>query len=181
MDLRLAGPMSQRVITAAIYKQTAMSHLQPNAPQSQRIAHDRHRTEAHGGGDHGRQEQAEQRIKHACCDGDAQGIVDKGEKQVLLDVAHGCLAVYSDIHGGLPSGAHPEPISHVEVFPVFFFCSQRARLQSHAAFGAISGFVLNHVKWIYIHPIPGLRTEVFWNSGRSTGNKVQRRSVFGKD
>src|SRR5260221_12782799 len=63
---------------------------EPRGAESERVADHTYRRERHcrGGNDRGEQ-QAEDRVEHARGDGDAGGVVDKGEEQILPDVAHG--------------------------------------------------------------------------------------------
>src|SRR6266478_5764435 len=57
--------------------------------QAECVANDRHGTQAHGRArDHGTQEQAEERIKHASGNRDTERIIDKRKEKVLPDVAH---------------------------------------------------------------------------------------------
>src|SRR5579875_1365719 len=59
------------------------------AGQTQGVADHRYRREAHRrGADHRAQQEADQRVQHAGRDRDRKRIVDKGEEQVLADIAH---------------------------------------------------------------------------------------------
>ena len=60
----------------------------PDGPQSQRVADNRDRTEAHRQGGLRTQQQAEDGIKHPRRQRDAQRIVDEGERQILADIVH---------------------------------------------------------------------------------------------
>ena len=64
--------------------------LQPHLAQPQRVADDRDRTQRHGrGGDDGIQENPRKRIERPRRHRHAQGVIEKGEEQVLADIAHG--------------------------------------------------------------------------------------------
>src|SRR3974390_1969544 len=66
---------------------------EPYPPESEGVGDDRDGAEAHGGGgEHGAEEQAEEGVEDAGCNGDAEGVVDEGEEQVLTDVAHSGVA-----------------------------------------------------------------------------------------
>lgn len=68
--------------------------LQLRLSQAQRVSHDRHRTKAHGCAcDDGAEQDAKERIKHACGNGHPEHVVDKGEEKVLSDIPH---------HAGFP-------------------------------------------------------------------------------
>jgi hypothetical protein len=61
-----------------------------NPLQAQGIGYHGHRRKTHGrGGDNGTEEDTEPGVKHAGGDGYPQAVVQKGEKQILLDVAQG--------------------------------------------------------------------------------------------
>src|SRR5215469_481316 len=97
--------------------------LQLGVAKAESVGDYRDGAEAHGGGgDDWAQEQTEFRVKDAGGDGDSDGVVDKSEEEVLLDVAHDCFAEAARadqgsevafqqgdagaLHGDVGSGSH---------------------------------------------------------------------------
>src|SRR5579872_263366 len=69
------------------------ARLQLGVPQTQRIGDHGDGAEAHGGGGEDRaEEDAEERVQNAGCDGHSERVVDEGEEKILADVAHCGLA-----------------------------------------------------------------------------------------
>src|SRR4051794_6290853 len=74
--------------SASLYN-CSPKHLQLDGPETGRVADHTYRGQGHGcGGDDGREQDAEERIKHTGCNWYAERIVDEREEQVLPDVAH---------------------------------------------------------------------------------------------
>src|SRR3990172_11757560 len=65
------------------------SFLNLRSPQPEGISDHRNGGKAHGGrGNDRAEENAEVGIKDTRCDGHAESVIDKGKKQVLLDIGH---------------------------------------------------------------------------------------------
>ena len=103
-----------------------MKSLQPYVPQPQRVRDDRNGTQAHRGAGNDRAEKhAEEWIEQPGRHGNAQGVVDKSEEQILPDVPHRRAAKTNRLgdpakiafdqrdaralHGHVGAGAHRNP------------------------------------------------------------------------
>ncbi len=87
--LAMTGEAGDPSLCSGRHPGVAERYWRFDAAEPQGVGDHRDRGEAHrGGGDHRRQEQAEEGIEHAGGDRHAERVVDEGEEQVLADVAH---------------------------------------------------------------------------------------------
>jgi hypothetical protein len=94
--LSIGAIMNERKRTN-VYSPVSISDLY--TPKTESVADDRHRAEAHGGGSYnGAQKKSEKWIQHTCCDRNAQGVVYKGEEEILFNIPDG--------HPAEPDGAY---------------------------------------------------------------------------